>query len=170
MAHRTILTPKQREVLFGFPADEPRLLKHYTLSDEDLDHIGQRRRPRNRLGFALQLCALRYPGRALLPEELIPAEITRFLAAQLGLKDADLDAYAAREETRQAVVGPTVDESSSVMWLRRLDPTRQCSAKATQRPTSGTFTGTWRSTGGSAAGSSLRFKQSTKGGQSMLAS
>ncbi|MBP6655312.1 Tn3 family transposase [uncultured Bradyrhizobium sp.] len=100
MAHRTILTPKQREVLFGLPADEAQLLKHYTLSDEDLDHIGQRRRPRNRLGFALQLCALRYPGRALLPGEVIPVEIADFLAAQLGLKDADLDAYAAREETR----------------------------------------------------------------------
>lgn len=67
MAHRTILTPKQREVLFGLPADEAQLLKHYMLSDEDLDHIGQRRRPRDRLGFALQRCALRYPGRALLP-------------------------------------------------------------------------------------------------------
>ena len=100
MAHRTILTPKQREVLFGLPADEAQLLKHYTLSDEDLDHIGQRRRPRNRLGFALQLCALRYPGRALLPGEVIPVEIADFLAAQLGLKDADLDAYAAREDTR----------------------------------------------------------------------
>lgn len=100
MAHRTILTPKQREVLFGLPADEAQLLKHYTLSDEDLDHIGQRRRPRNRLGFALQLCALRYPGRALLPGEVIPVEITDFLTAQLGLKDANLDAYAAREETR----------------------------------------------------------------------
>ncbi|CTQ34867.1 Tn3 family transposase [Jannaschia rubra] len=100
MAHRTILTSKQRDVLFGLPTDDARLLKHYTLSDEDLAHINRRRRPRNRLGFALQLCALRYPGRALLPEELIPAEITRFLAAQLGLKDADLDDYAAREETR----------------------------------------------------------------------
>ena len=100
MAHRTILTPKQRDVLFGLPTDETRLLKHYTLSDEDLEHINQRRRPRNRLGFALQLCALRYPGRALLPGEIIAAEITRFLAAQLGLRDVDLDDYAAREETR----------------------------------------------------------------------
>lgn len=49
MAHRTILTPKQREVLFGLPADEPRLLRHYTLSDDDLEHVGLRRRARSLL-------------------------------------------------------------------------------------------------------------------------
>jgi hypothetical protein len=70
------------------------------LSDEDLEQIGKRRRPHNRLGFAVQLCALRFPGRALAPGELIPAEITSFIAAQLGLKEADLEAYAVREETR----------------------------------------------------------------------
>ena len=95
MAHRTILTPKQRESLFGLPVDEMRMLKHYTLSDEVLDQIRLRRRPRNRFGFALQLCALRYPGRALLPGEIIPVEITNFLAAQLGLKDADIGTYAS---------------------------------------------------------------------------
>lgn len=93
MAHRTILTPKQREVLFGLPADDTQLLKHYTLSDEDLDHIGQRRRPRNRLGFALQFARCAIPDAALLPGEVIPVEIADFLAAQLGLKDADLDAW-----------------------------------------------------------------------------
>ncbi|WP_414836234.1 DUF4158 domain-containing protein, partial [Escherichia coli] len=43
----------------------PDLLKHYTLSDEDLGHIRLRRRAHNRFGFALQLCVLRYPGRVL---------------------------------------------------------------------------------------------------------
>lgn len=100
MAHRTILTNRQRGTLFALPTDEPRLLRHYTLSDEDLEQIGKRRRPRNRLGFAVQLCALRFPGRALTPGELIPAEITSFVAAQLGLKEADLETYAVREETR----------------------------------------------------------------------
>ena len=44
------------------------LLKHYTLAEDDLEHIGHRRRRHNRLGLALQLCALRYPGRLLSPE------------------------------------------------------------------------------------------------------
>ena len=32
------------------------------MSDEDLQNIGARRRPSNKLGFALQLCVLRDPG------------------------------------------------------------------------------------------------------------
>lgn len=52
------------------------------------------------MGFALQLCALRYPGRLLAPGETIPIEVLRFLAAQIGIEASDLAGYAAREETR----------------------------------------------------------------------
>ena len=101
MAHRTILTERQRSALFGLPTDELAMLRHYTLADEDLEIIRARRRPHNRFGFALQLCALRYPGRLLAPGESIPLEVTRFLAAQLGLQPDALIDYAAREETRR---------------------------------------------------------------------
>jgi len=100
MAHRTILTERQRSALFDLPTDETAMLRHYTLADDDLEIIRARRRPHNRFGFALQLCALRYPGRLLTPGEVIPMEVTRFLAAQLGLKSDDLAGYASREETR----------------------------------------------------------------------
>ncbi|MEX7005980.1 DUF4158 domain-containing protein, partial [Pseudomonas aeruginosa] len=82
------------------PTSQTDLLKHYTLSDEDLGHIRLRRRAHNRFGFALQLCVLRYPGRVLAPGELIPAEVIEFIGAQLGLGADDLVDYAAREETR----------------------------------------------------------------------
>ena len=84
MPRRTILTDRQRSALFDLPVDEPSLRKHYTLADDDLQHIGQRRRGENRLGFALQLCALRHPGRALQPGELIPSAVVEFIGAQLG--------------------------------------------------------------------------------------
>jgi TnpA family transposase len=100
MPRRRILTERQRSALLDLPIDESSLLKHYTLADEDIEHIHARRRPHNRFGFALQLCALRYPGRILLPGEIIPEEVTRFLAAQLGLNLDDLLEYASREETR----------------------------------------------------------------------
>ena len=58
MARRTVLTSRQRSVLFSLPQHEADLLRHYTLSEEDLQNIGARRRPRNKLGFALQLCVL----------------------------------------------------------------------------------------------------------------
>ena len=101
MPRRNILTDRQRVALFDLPSDETSLLRHYTLSDEDLDHISQRRRPENRLGFALQLCALRYPGRALTPGELIPHDVLAFIGAQLGLTGEALLSYAARRQTRQ---------------------------------------------------------------------
>lgn len=53
MAHRTILTACQRATLFNLPTDEASILYHYTLSDDDLEHINERRRGRNRFGFAL---------------------------------------------------------------------------------------------------------------------
>ena len=100
MPRRVTLTDRQREALFHLPVDQGDLLRHYTLSDEDLGHIRQRRRAHNRFGFALQLCVLRYPGRVLTPGELIPAQVSDFIAAQLGLSSDDLLLYAAREETR----------------------------------------------------------------------
>jgi hypothetical protein len=97
---RTILTERQRQSLFRLPDDAPTLLRHYVLSEEDLDRIRRGRRPRNRLGLALQLCALRYPGRLLQPSEAIPEPMLAFVAAQLGLAGDDRLGYGAREATR----------------------------------------------------------------------
>ncbi len=101
MPRRSILTDRQRSALFDLPTDEAALLQHYTFADDDIEHIRARRKPENRLGFALQLCAFRYPGRLLIPGETIPLAVSRFIAAQLGIKADDLAGYAIREETRR---------------------------------------------------------------------
>ena len=44
-----------------------------------------RRGAHNRLGFALQLCAFRYPGRILAAGEAISLNVLGFIAAQLGM-------------------------------------------------------------------------------------
>ena len=85
MPRRTVLTERQRAVLFDLPQDEATLTRFYTLSEEEIAVVRRRRRPRNRLGFALQPCAFRYPGRLLQPGELIPERMLAFVAAQLGL-------------------------------------------------------------------------------------
>jgi len=100
MPRRTILTERQRQTLYALPTDEPTLLRHHVLSDDDLEHIKQRRRSWNRLGFALQLCAFRYPGRLIQPGELIPHVMLSFIGAQLGISADDLAEYGARAETR----------------------------------------------------------------------
>ena len=87
MPCRTVLTPAQRDALFAVPIREPDLIRHWTLGAADLAAVRQRRRPGNRLGFALQLWALRYLGRLLRPGEVIPAEAFRFVADQLGTAD-----------------------------------------------------------------------------------
>jgi len=101
MPRRAILTERQRSALFDLPTDDASMLRHYTLADDDLEHITERRRPENRIGFALQLCALRYPGRLLSSDEVIPEKVLRFIAAQLGLIGDDVLPYAARRQTRQ---------------------------------------------------------------------
>jgi hypothetical protein len=74
MPRRRALTTAQLDELFALPTELNTLVRYWTLAGTDLEAIHRRRRARNRLGFALQLCALRYPGRLLGPDELIPAE------------------------------------------------------------------------------------------------
>lgn len=83
MAHRTILSERQRPALFDLPTDEASILQHYILADDDLEIIRSRRRARNQFGFAFQLCALRFPGRLLTPGETIPEPVTKFLPDRL---------------------------------------------------------------------------------------
>ena len=119
MPRRSVLTDRQRAALFDLPTAEADMLHHYTLSDGDLEIIRARRRPHNRFGFALQLCALRYPGRLLAPGEVIPLEVTRFLAAQVGLKPEDLAGYATREETRHEHLATLREQYSYRMFAGR---------------------------------------------------
>src|SRR3954469_18824481 len=100
MAHRTILTDRQRAALFGPPADEAAHLRFHVLSDQDIALVRRRRRPWNRLGFALQLCAFRYPGRLIQPGEALRAPMLGFTGPHLAPPAKELAAYGPRRETR----------------------------------------------------------------------
>jgi TnpA family transposase len=140
MAHRPILNDKQRNILLSLPTREHDLLQYYVLSNEDLSNINTKRKASNRLGFALQLCAFRYPGRLLQKKEVIPQSTLMFLAAQLGISDEDLETYGIRSETRyehsselQRIYGFRIfqdaDEQSFLTWLThtsRNEYTEQC--------------------------------------------
>ena len=55
MPGRSIWSARQRAALFDLPRDEAALLRHYTLSDDDIEQIRVRRGGHNRLGFALRI-------------------------------------------------------------------------------------------------------------------
>jgi hypothetical protein len=63
--------------------------------------INRRRGDPNRLGFALMLCYLRFPGRILQQGEQPPAALCAFIAEQLGLDAAHFGDYAERDQTRR---------------------------------------------------------------------
>ena len=71
------------------------------LDAADLANVRARRRASNRLGFAVQLCVLRHPGRVLDPTELPPAPMLAFVAKQIGADPALFGEYARRAETRR---------------------------------------------------------------------
>jgi TnpA family transposase len=100
MPRRRLLTDAQRADLLALPTREADLARHYSLSPEDLALVATRKRPETKLGLALQLCALRYPGRLLRPGELIPAEPLRFIAEQVGVPPDSLAGFARRGPTR----------------------------------------------------------------------
>jgi TnpA family transposase len=101
MPRRRALTEAQLENLLALPVIEADLIRHWTLADADLAVIERRRGGHNQLGYALQLCAFRYPGRLLRPGEAIPETALNFVANQLRVSADVLAAYASRSQTRR---------------------------------------------------------------------
>ena len=101
MPPRTLLSSEQRTRLFAIPSDPAEMARHYVLGAEDLALIRTKRRSINRLGFAVQLCLLRYPGLGMGPAEQPPEAMIAFVANQLGVPSAVFADYAQRDQTRR---------------------------------------------------------------------
>ena len=82
---RALLSAEQRNRLFAIPVERAEMARHYVLTPDDVVLVGAKRRAPNRLGFAIQLCLLRYPGQGLGPGEHPPEPLVGFVAEQLGL-------------------------------------------------------------------------------------
>ena len=116
MPRRRVLTDAQVESLLALPIDEPLLVRHWTLDGADLAAIERRRGEHNQLGFALQLCAFRYPGRLLRPGDTIPEPALSFVAEQLRVSSDALASYAARPQTRREQLDALRDEFDFRMY------------------------------------------------------
>jgi TnpA family transposase len=85
MPRRSILSTSEQASLTAFPESPDELIQHYTLNEADMALVRQRRGDANRLGFAVQLCMLRYPGYGLAQHKGYPTpDHLAALAAYLG--------------------------------------------------------------------------------------
>jgi uncharacterized protein DUF4158 len=98
MARRQLLTEEQWARLLAPPSDEREIIRYWTLSREDFDIIFRKRSDHSRLGFALLLCYLRYPGRVLSADEVPPVALVSFIARQLAVSPAAFTRYSQRDQ------------------------------------------------------------------------
>jgi TnpA family transposase len=101
MPRRSILSATERDNLIALPEGEDDLIRHYSFTESNLSLIRQRRGDANRLGFAVQLCLLRYPGYALASDMLVPDPVIDWIARQIRSDAAAWPQYGARDETRR---------------------------------------------------------------------
>ena len=101
MARRSILSAVERSNLLRIPVEQDDLIRYYSFNELDLSLISQRRGNANRLGFAVQLCLLRYPGHGLSVTTVLPLEFVQWVSGQLHINSSCLPQYAEREETRR---------------------------------------------------------------------
>ncbi|BCK77795.1 transposase [Acetobacter aceti NRIC 0242] len=95
-----ILTDADRQNFLALPTDDDTLIRYWSLDEDDRHLLETRRRNDTRLGLALQLCALRYPGRLIQRGEVIPEGALTFLAEQLGVDPDAISTFARRAPTR----------------------------------------------------------------------
>ena len=101
MPRRSILSATERESLLTLPDAKDELIRHYTFNETDLSVIRQRRGAANRLGFAVQLCYLRFPGIFLGVDDPPFLPLLRMVAAQLKVPVESWNHYGQREQTRR---------------------------------------------------------------------
>jgi hypothetical protein len=101
MPRRSILSAAERESLLAPPDDPDSLIRHYTFSETDLSVVRQRRGAANRLGFAVLLCYMRYPGVILGAGERPFAPLLDLVARQLQISPERWAEYGGRDQTRR---------------------------------------------------------------------
>src|SRR3954452_1905891 len=100
---RQQLTEAQITALLDPPTDQRELVRHYTLSAADLAAIRRCRGDHNRLGHALMLCYLRYPGRPLKAGERPPRPLLLFIAEQIDALPGSSRTISPRSGTDSAM-------------------------------------------------------------------
>jgi hypothetical protein len=97
------LSDEQAEAYGTFTEEptRPELERFFFLDDVDRDLIALRRTKHHQLGFALQMCTVRYVGLFLEDPLAVPWPVVEHLAAQLGIED--IGGQAVRRTASDAV-------------------------------------------------------------------
>jgi len=102
MPRRRILSDIERNDLLAIPEIQDDLIRLYTLSELDISLISQYSRGiENRLGFAVQLCYMRYPGIILPVGQRPDFLLLKIVCTQLAIEPGEWDNYSERAETRR---------------------------------------------------------------------
>jgi Domain of unknown function (DUF4158) len=101
MARRRLLSDELLAPFWAWASDERTIVRHYTLSLADLDLIAKKRTASNRLGFAVLMCGMRFPGRVLDGAETPPTAVLAFVADQVGVTPAQFATYRLRPTNRR---------------------------------------------------------------------
>ena len=101
MPRRSILSATERESLLAIPTAGDELIRLYTFDEADLALIRQHRGAQNRLGFAVQLCYMRYPGILLAVDAVPSPSLLRMVSSQIKVPVEAWGGYGQREQTRR---------------------------------------------------------------------
>src|SRR5690242_7472874 len=102
MARRRLLSDDLWARHLEPPTDEREIARLYTLTRDDLDTVIAKRTDATRLGCAVLLLYLRYPGRVLAAGEIPPDMVLAYIARQLDAAPSSFKDYGAvRATTRR---------------------------------------------------------------------
>jgi TnpA family transposase len=89
---------------------------YFTLDPHDLEIVKRHRKDSNCLGFAVQICVLRYTGWTLLDIKELPMKILEYIASQIEVEPGEFKFYGKRENTKYDHIQEIIKEYGYVRF------------------------------------------------------